>query len=59
MKPSQNSQSPDVKINATIKSDMKYYGNDPYFVKKNKESQDFLKQHGFPDELLRIKKERL
>jgi hypothetical protein len=27
------------------------YGNDPFFVKKAKESKDFLERHGFPKEL--------
>jgi len=44
MKSSSKSQYPEVKINAKIKSDMKYYGNDPYFIMKDKESQAFLKK---------------
>ena len=59
MKASSKSQYPAVKINATLKSYMKYYGNDPYFVKKDKESEDFVRKHGFPEELLKIKKDRL
>jgi len=27
---------------------VKDYGNDPYFVKKAKESKIFLEKHGFP-----------
>ena len=56
MKQSSKKQYPEVKANAKINSEMKYYGNDPYFVKKDKESQAFLKEHGFPEALLRIKR---
>jgi hypothetical protein len=56
MKLSSKKQYPDVKINATINNDMKDYGNDPYFIKKDKESQAFLKKNGFPEELLKIRK---
>ena len=48
MKPSAKKQYPEVKINATINNDMKDYSNDPYFIKKNKESQAFLKKTDFP-----------
>jgi len=42
-----------VKITASDK--VKDYGNDPFFVKKAKESKDFLEKHGFPEELLQKK----
>lgn len=31
---------------------VKSYGNDPYFIKKAKESKEFLDKHGFPKELI-------
>jgi hypothetical protein len=42
-----------VAINAIISSDVKDYGNDPYFIKKANESKDFLEKHGFPEELMK------
>ena len=30
----------------------KNLGNDPFFIKKAKESKKFLEKHGFPEELL-------
>ncbi len=56
MKTASKKHYPAVKINAKIDNDMKDYGNDPYFIKKNQESQAFLKKNGFPEELLRIRK---
>ena len=56
MKPVSKKNYPAIKINAKINSEMKDYGNDPYFIKKNQESQAFLKKNGFPEELLRIRK---
>jgi hypothetical protein len=41
------------KINAVISSDVKDYGNDPFFIKKANESKTFLEKHGFPEELLK------
>ncbi|MDF2188908.1 hypothetical protein [Paraflavitalea sp. CAU 1676] len=38
--------------NAIISDKVRDYGNDPYFVKKTRESKEFLKKHGFPKELL-------
>ncbi len=35
-----------------ISNKVKDYGNDPFFVKKAKESKEFLEKHGFPKELL-------
>jgi hypothetical protein len=35
-------------VNAKVKD----YGDDPYFVKKAKESKAFLETHGFPKELI-------
>ncbi len=42
-----------VAINAIISSDVKDYGNDPFFIKKANESKDFLEKHGFPEELMK------
>ena len=36
------------KPHAIISDKVKDYGNDPYFVKKAKESKIFLEKHGFP-----------
>jgi hypothetical protein len=38
-----------------ISNKVKDYGNEPFFVKKAKQSKEFLEKHGFPKELL-IKK---
>ena len=37
---------------ATINKDIKSYENDPFVIKKNKESKAFLEKHGFPEDLL-------
>jgi hypothetical protein len=37
---------------ATVSDKVKDYGNDPFFIKKAKESKAFLERHGFPKELL-------
>jgi hypothetical protein len=37
---------------AVISNKVKDYGNDPFFVKKAKQSKEFLEKHGFPKELL-------
>ncbi len=37
-------------------SDVKDYGNQPFFVNKAKKSKAFLDEHGFPKELLNKKK---
>ena len=37
---------------ATVNKNMKSYENDPFVIKKNKESKAFLEKHGFPEELL-------
>jgi hypothetical protein len=48
----------EIKIKKTTKAKaianrkVKDYGNDPFFVKKAKESKAFLEKHGFPKELL-------
>ncbi|HMI65862.1 MAG TPA: hypothetical protein VK517_07510 [Cyclobacteriaceae bacterium] len=39
------------KANAIVSDKVKDYGNDPYFVKKAKESKAFLEKHGFPKQL--------
>jgi hypothetical protein len=39
--------------NAIISSEVKDYGNDPFFVKKADDSQKFLEEHGFPKEFLK------
>lgn len=43
------------KPKAKVSNKVKDYGNDPFFVKKAKESKEFLQKHGFPKELLRSK----
>jgi hypothetical protein len=43
----------------TISNEVKDHGNDPYFVKKNKQAKAFIKKHGFPKELLYILKDRM
>lgn len=35
-----------------VSKKVKDYGNDPFFVKKAKDSKTFLEKHGFPEELL-------
>ena len=37
-----------------VSNKVKDYGNDPFFVKKAKESKTFLEKHGFPKELLTL-----
>ena len=41
------------KSNIIVSDKVKDYGNDPYFVKKAKESKAFLEKNGFPKELIR------
>ena len=50
--PTESNKNPQPKINAIISSDIKDYGNDPYFTKKANESKAFLEKHGFPKELM-------
>ncbi|WP_153795882.1 hypothetical protein [Foetidibacter luteolus] len=38
---------------AVISEKVQDYGNDPFFVKKARESKLFLEKHGFPAELLK------
>jgi hypothetical protein len=45
--------------NAIISNDVKDYGNDPFFIKKANDSQKFLEKHGFPEELLKLQREKL
>ncbi len=40
------------KPKSKVSNKVKDYGNDPYFIKKAKESKEFLEKHGFPKELL-------
>jgi hypothetical protein len=35
-----------------VSKKVKDYGNDPFFVKKAKNSKKFLEKNGFPEELL-------
>jgi hypothetical protein len=35
-----------------ISNKVKDHGNDPFFIKKARESKEFLEKHGFPKELL-------
>ena len=41
------------KLNSKIVANMKSYANDPYFIKKGKESKEFLERVGFPEEFLK------
>ena len=50
--PSQNDKKEKRIGNAIISDKVKDYGNDPYVLKKGKQSREFLKKHGFPKELL-------
>ena len=38
-----------------ISNKVKDYGNDPFVVKKGKESKKFLEKNGFPEELLKMR----
>ena len=40
------------KPKARISHKVKDYGNDPFILKKVKESKEFLEKHGFPEELV-------
>ena len=40
------------KSHAIVSDTVKDYGNEPYFVKRAKESKAFLEKHGFPKELI-------
>ncbi|MFN0292519.1 hypothetical protein [Pedobacter helvus] len=44
------------KIKLQTNSNVKDYGNHPFFVNKAKKSKAFLDEHGFPKELLEKKK---
>jgi hypothetical protein len=44
-------QMPDFIISDKVKD----YGNDPFFVKKTRESKKFLEKNGFPKQALRKK----
>ena len=46
-------------ISFTISNDVKDYGNDPFFIKKNKKAKSFIQKNGFPSELLHILKNRM
>jgi len=35
---------------AIISNEVRGYGNDPFFIKKAKESKEFLEKHGFPED---------
>jgi hypothetical protein len=39
--------------NAIISDKVKDYGNDPFVIKKAKQSKEFLEKHGFPKELVK------
>ncbi len=41
-----------------ISNEVTDYSKDPFFIKKAEESQKFLEEHGFPEELLKILEER-
>jgi hypothetical protein len=36
--------------NAIISKEVRDYGNDPFFIKKAKESKEFLEKNGFPED---------
>jgi len=40
------------KTRGIVSDKVKDYGNDPYFLKKARESKVFLEKHGFPKELI-------
>lgn len=40
------------KAGVTVSKKVRSYANDPFVVKKAKESKAFLEKHGFPKELL-------
>ena len=40
------------KTKSILKNEIKSYANDPFFVKKGKESKEFLDRVGFPEELV-------
>ena len=37
-----------------VSDKVKDYGNDPFFVKKAKDSKVFLEKHGFPKDLISV-----
>lgn len=39
-------------ITYTINNAIPSYGNDPFFIKKARESKEFLEKHDFPKELM-------
>jgi hypothetical protein len=39
--------------NATISSNVRDYGSEPFFVKKADDSKKFLEKHGFPKAFLK------
>jgi len=41
-----------VSRSATVGAKVRDYGNDPFFVKKTKESKAFLEKHGFPKDFV-------
>ena len=43
---------PQKKSKTRISHKVKDYGNDPFILKKVKESKEFLEKHGFPEELV-------
>jgi hypothetical protein len=52
--PSKDKNSPQKKIgNAIISDKVRDYGNDPFIIKKAKQSKEFLEKHGFPKELVK------
>lgn len=40
---------------AIISNDVRDYGNDPFILKKARESKEFLEKHGFPEEVIKFK----
>jgi len=43
------------KPRARVSHKVKDYGNDPFVLRKTKQSKEFLEKHGFPKELVNKK----
>jgi hypothetical protein len=42
-----------------IDKNMKSHADDPFFIEKGRRSEEMLKKYGFPEELLKIRAERM
>jgi hypothetical protein len=47
---SKKNNDPQNKRKAIISNEVRDYGSDPFFIKKAKESKEFLEKHGFPED---------